>query len=200
MYKGNYFELLKDLKIYGFNIIFDKTPFEMLNVIYDKNSKEVLTFFSTLCILIIILITYGFYNKNSLCLVIGISIFVNLPFLLIEKGIEIDKLQNKYRFYNSIFGLKFNTKKWYLLPNTQYISLYKAKKTREAPMGVNYNYSYFYIYEINLFDENNQHYMLFQIDFNYLSHALFCSKQIANYLNIPIVDATTHEHKWINNV
>ncbi|MEG0917083.1 MAG: hypothetical protein RSF68_08730 [Myroides sp.] len=65
-------------------------------------------------------------------------------------------------------------------------------------MGVNYNYSYFYIYEINLFDENNQHYMLFQIDFNYLSHALFCSKQIANYLNIQVVDATTHEHKWID--
>ena len=170
----------------------------MLNLIYDKNTKDVLTFFSVLCLLIILLIIYGFYNSNSICFVIAISIFVNLPFLLIEKGIQIDKFENKQRFYKSIFGLKFNTKKWHLLPNVQYISLYKAKKTRELPTGVNYNYSYFYIYELNLFDENDQHYMLFQINHNYLNHAIFCSKKIALYLNIPVIDATSHEHKWIN--
>lgn len=170
----------------------------MLNVIYDRNSKAVLIFFAALCLLIIFLISYGLYYDSKLCFVIAISSFINLPFLLIEKGIEIDKHKNKYRFYHSIFGLKFNIKNWYMLPNVEYISLYKAKKIREAPMGVNYNYSYFYIYELNLFDENNQHYMLFQIDFNYLNHALFCSKQISNYLNVPVVDATTHEHKWTN--
>ncbi|MBA5792137.1 hypothetical protein H1R17_04420 [Flavobacterium sp. xlx-214] len=178
-------------------IIFEETLFEMLNVIYDKNSLEIKTFLVVISLLTIFLISLGIYINNNLCLVIGISMLVNIPFLLIEKGIEFDKKENKYRFFKSLFGFKLIKNKWLVLPNIKYLSVYKAKKTQEAPMGVNYNYTYYFIYEINIFDENQHYFTLFKIDITHLKHALFCAKEIANYFNTSFIDATTTEHKWL---
>lgn len=168
----------------------------MLNVIYDKNSKQIITFSVVLLALCLILLFFGIFRNETLCLVFAIAILINLPFLLIEKGIEFDKKNNEYRMFRSIFNLKFYQTNWQTLPNIQYVSLFKAKKSQEEPMGVNYNHSYFYIYEITIFNEYN-HFVLFQIEINYLNHAVFCSKQIAKYLQVPLLDATTFEHKWI---
>lgn len=124
----------------------------------------------------------------------------NLPFILIEKGISICKEENKYRNYKSFLGLKFSSKRWNYFVQPNYISLFKIKKTKENPDGVNYNYVYFYNYQINIFDINNSYYTLLEINIDEPIQAKEIVNEISVYLEIPILDATTLENKWVQSL
>lgn len=172
----------------------------MLNVIYDKNTKKVLVIFFALFITCSLLIFIGFYSGKHYIAAIPMAMLPNLPFILIEKGITICNEENKYRTYKSFLGLKFSSKRWNYLSQPSYISLFKIKKTKENPDGVNYNYIYFYNYQINIFDLNNSYYTLLEIDIDEPEQAKKIVNNISAYLEIPILDATTLENKWVESL
>lgn len=117
-----------------------------------------------------------------------------------KKELLFVKEENKYRNYKSFLGLKFNSKRWNYLSQPSYISLFKIKKTKENPDGVNYNYIYFYNYQINIFDINHSYYTLLEIDIDEPVQAKEIVNKISTYLEIPILDATTSENKWVEHL
>lgn len=172
----------------------------MLNVIYDKNTKKVLVIFFVLFITCSLLIFIGFYSGKHYIAAFPMAMLPNLPFILIEKGITICKEENKYRSYKSFLGLNFSSKRWNYLSQPSYISLFKIKKTKENPDGVNYNYVYFYNYQINIFDQNNAYYTLLEIDIDESEQAKEIVHKISDYLKIPILDATSQENNWVERL
>lgn len=59
---------------------------------------------------------------------------------------------------------------------------------------------YFYNYQINIFDQNDRYYTLLEIDIDEPAQAKEIVNEISAYLEIPILDATTLENKWVESL
>lgn len=169
----------------------------MLNIIYDRNTKKIKTFQYVITFISIFLISFAFTTNRLFYAIIGIAIVFNLPYLFHEKGIQLNKENNSYQFYNMIFGIKFFKSKKMTLPTFDYISLNKAQKIIRNPFGLNRPPEVFFVYEINCFDHQGNYTTLCNIESEDLENAQYCSKKLAQYFNIPLYDAVTEQPKWM---
>ncbi|TDS58157.1 hypothetical protein C8P70_11369 [Myroides indicus] len=167
----------------------------MLNLLFEKNTKIIIIISSIIITLCLLAMRYYFLNSNKYIVLLPFGIILNVIIMLIEKGIQINKTTNEFRIYKSLFGLKYG--KWKPLPNISYISVFKAQRVQKTNRGKAMNYRYFNVYEINLFDHNNHCTTLFETDIDLFKETKSAAVQINQYLNIPLLDATTVPYKWI---
>ncbi|WP_123896634.1 hypothetical protein [Aureibaculum marinum] len=89
-------------------------------------------------------IIYGF-------VIMGIAIN-----FLMQKGVELDLPNMKYRELMSWYGIKFG--KWKQLPDIEYISIFETKKSsRFRAGGGNATYISEVIFKLNMFYQRNKH-------------------------------------------
>ena len=197
MYKGNYFELLKDLKINDLKIIFDKTLFKMLNVKFEKITLYKILLFIFLNSICIAAVYLCYISKNIFLIIIPIAIMFSLLAIFIEKGIIINKATNSFMIFKSFLGIRIKGN-WQLLPNSQYISIFKTRLIQEDNYKVPSTKNYYDVLQINIFDMDNLCTTLLNADS--LTDAKKVAYQIASYLKLPLLDATEAENKWINTL
>ena len=110
------------------------------------------------------------YKKLFLSLLLAISIYlvlfgglfygliifgISLRFLM-QKGVELNLLDMKYRELSTWYGLKFG--KWKPLPNINYVSIFETKKgSRIRAGGGNAAHFSIKIFRLNLFYDKNKH-------------------------------------------
>lgn len=169
----------------------------MLDIIYNINTQKIKIFQYSVTLIGIFLICFGFSTNRLFYAIIGIAIVINLPYLFHEKGIQLNKENNYYLLYNTLFGIKFFKSRKKNLPAFDYISLNKAQKILRNPFGLNRPPEVFFIYEINCFDLQGNYSTLFQIDYEDLENAIIWSEELALYFNVPLYDTTTEPAKWV---
>lgn len=170
----------------------------MLNVVFEKNSKTVVLISSLLNTASFISIYFFFYYSMPIFSLFSLVVIINSILLLVERGILIDEKSNQSMIYKSLFGIKFG--KWKKLLNAAYISLFKGLRVQKTSRGRDIDYRYSNVYEVNLFDNNNRSITLFEADIEFLKETKDCAFQISNYLNIPLLDATANDYKWVKKV
>ncbi|RPD99669.1 hypothetical protein EGM88_03755 [Aureibaculum marinum] len=75
---------------------------------------------------------------------------------LMQKGVELDLPNMKYRELMSWYGIKFG--KWKQLPDIEYISIFETKKSsRFRAGGGNATYISEVIFKLNMFYQRNKH-------------------------------------------
>ncbi len=85
---------------------------------------------------------------------------ISLRFLM-QKGVELNLLDMKYRELSSWYGLKFG--KWQTLPAIKYVSIFETKKgTRVRARGGNAAHFSAKIFKLNLFYNKNKHITLLE--------------------------------------
>ncbi|WP_452220052.1 hypothetical protein [Lacinutrix salivirga] len=134
-----------------------------------------------------------FENKSRgvLLIVTGIIIY------FFKKGIEI-LIENKtYRNFFSFFGFRIG--KLENLPKIEYVSIFNTREYTldpalrvDAEPGVSKTYD---IIHVNLFYNTNQKITAFRTKSK--KEAFKVAKEMANRLNIDILDATEPKSKWL---
>jgi len=114
-------------------------------------------------------------------------------YLLIQNGVEINFGNNTYRNVTSIFGLSLG--KWQPLLDIEYVSVFKTTEVttvwaRTASANISKG-----IIKINLFYNTNQKIEAYITEDE--NNAFEKARLIASKLNIPILDATTKDSKWL---
>lgn len=106
---------------------------------------------------------------------------------LIQKGVELDLLHLKYRELTSWYGIKFG--KWKALPNIEYVSVFKTKKTsRFRAGGGNATYASAVVYKLNLFYKRNKHITLLSTENK--DSAIEIGDNISKILDVRLNNAT----------
>lgn len=124
---------------------------------------------------------YGFI----LC---GMSVF-----FFSKDGSEIDLDSKTYRTFFSLFGYRFG--KWKTLPDVEYVSVFKTAEINTVrSLGAEANVKSDVI-QLNLFYNRNQKITAYTT--KYEADAFKIAREIAQILNIDILDATKSESKWL---
>ena len=114
-----------------------------------------------------------------------------------RKGIELDLQKRKYRDYISFFNHRIG--KWNDLPDIEYISIFS---TREFSLDPNLRVDHepgvpetFDVIHVNLFYDTNKKITSFRTQDK--KEAFKIAEEIAQLLNVDILDATERESKWL---
>ncbi|WP_411893813.1 hypothetical protein [Winogradskyella sp. A2] len=140
---------------------------------------------------------------GSLALVLGvISLFSSFKgflligmgvFILLTEGSEFDFKKGLYRKTKSILGVSLGS--WKPIPEIEYVSVFKTNenttlRSRTAEANVSKE-----IIRLNLFYDTNKKIEAYS---TYVKEDAFKkAHEIANFLNIGILDATERESKWL---
>lgn len=127
---------------------------------------------------------------------IGIILFlISTGFLIYQTGVEIDFVNNKYRFIHAFGPQYFGN--WMDIPDLDYISVFGANIVSQVTSRSNITLtSSANEIQVNLIAENNQHIKLFQ-SVN-LDDAFIFAKEVATRFKLNIYDATTNEPNWLD--
>ena len=128
------------------------------------------------------------YGNNLGYMFIGLS-----PYFFKKDGIEIDPKKKIYRETISIFGFLFG--KWKDLPDIEYVSVFKTKQTTRVWVSTASTNVTKTLIKVNLFYNTNQKITAFVADS--IDEAFEVAKDIAEVLNIDILDATERDSKWL---
>ncbi|WP_044400766.1 hypothetical protein [Lacinutrix sp. Hel_I_90] len=124
---------------------------------------------------------YGFI----LC---GMSVF-----FFYTDGSEIDLSSKTYRTFHSLFGFRFG--QWKTLPDVEYVSVFKTAEINTVrSLGAEANVKSDII-QLNLFYNRNQKITAYRTKDE--DDAFKVAGEIAQILNIDILDATQAESKWL---
>lgn len=136
-------------------------------------------------LVLLLLLGLGVYFLSIQSFLYATLLFIfSLPILLF-KGIQIDSLNQQIRFFSSFLGIKFG--KWKPIPKLKYISVFSILEKTLCEESTN-RYFYGKGYQVNLFDENEMHYTIFESD-NRMKAIKFAYK-INKTLNLEIHDKT----------
>lgn len=108
-------------------------------------------------------------------------------------GIEIDLKKRTYRTIFSVFGMHFG--KWKTLPDIEYVSVFKTTETttvRAVTAEANVKND---VIKLNLFYNGNHRIEAYNTTNE--KDAFEKAREIAQILNIDILDATQPESKWL---
>ncbi len=169
----------------------------MLNIKFEKitlNKILMFIFLNSICIAAAYLCCI---SKNIFLMIIPISVMFSLLAFFIEKGIIINKTTNSFMIFKSFLGIKIKGN-WQLLPNSKYISIFKTRLVQEDNYKVPPTKNYYEVYQINIFDVDN--YCITLLNTEKLENAKKAVLQISSYLNLPILDTTTPESKWVKHL
>ena len=144
----------------------------------------------TLIICGVVLLYNNFYYGIFL-VSLGVIIF------FFKKGIELDLQNRSFRNIISFFGYRIG--KWNDLPNIDYVSIFSTKEfTLDPNLRVDHEPGIpekFDIIHINLFYDRNKKITSFRTQDR--KEAFNVAKEIAEKLNVDILDATERESKWL---
>jgi len=114
-----------------------------------------------------------------------------------RKGIELDLQKRNYRNFISFFNHRIG--KWNDLPDIEYISIFS---TREFSLDPNLRVDHepgvpetFDVIHVNLFYDTNKKITSFRTQDK--KEAFKIAEEIAQLLNVDILDATERESKWL---
>ena len=109
-----------------------------------------------------------------------------------KKGIEFDLSNRKFRTFNSFFSLKYGS--WKNFQQFAYVGIYEKIKYKES-LILNAPPQRFDGFQIILHDINSTVHSIYFFE----NKKTILSKgiEISDYLNLPLLDATTTEHKWV---
>lgn len=123
------------------------------------------------------------------------AVFFILGFkLLNEKGFEFDKKTKKYRLLHNYFFITIG--KWKSFENFEYISVFST--TERFNIGTFFNHASLStkVIKLNVFYDSNKKVTVYKT--KDLDEAYKISKQIANFLNIGLFDASDkHNAHWL---
>lgn len=144
-----------------------------------------------------IVILWSLWDLNSkiiqeLLILIFALILISYP---IRNGIELDLSNRKYRCFYSF--LSYRSGKWQPLPQGKYISLFKTEQilAKNSPLRKE---SYQSVYKVNFFDSIGNHINF--ITTKDSNDARNYANELKIILNLPLLDATSNEYKWVEKV
>lgn len=143
-----------------------------------------------------IFLLYFWFTQKDTSLVILAIIFLLFAFLqFYKKGIEFDLTNHKFRIFNSFISIKYGS--WKNFKQFEHVGVYKKIKYKES-FVLNAPPQSFDGFQIILHDVNSSVYPIYFFE----NKEIILSKgiQISNYLNIPLLDATTNEYKWVKKI
>lgn len=122
--------------------------------------------------------------------IIGIALGI---YFLKSDGIEIDLQNKKYRNIISLFGISYG--QWKAFPEIEYVSVFKTTQTTRVWVSTASTNVTNTVVKVNLFYNTNKKIEVYVCDNT--DDAFIIAKQIANALNIDVLDATSRETKWL---
>jgi len=134
---------------------------------------------------------YNYIYDGIFLIALGTIIF------FFKKGIELDLQKRNFRNFISFF--KFRIGKWKDLPDIEYVSVFSTREfSLDSSLRVDYEPGVpetFDVIHINLFYDRNKKITSFRTQNR--KEAFNVAHEIAQILNIDILDATERESKWL---
>lgn len=143
----------------------------------------------------IFLFYFWFTQKDTSLIILAVVFLLFALLQFYKKGIEFDLPRRKFRIFYSFISIKYGS--WQNFQQFEYVGVYKKIEHKES-FVLNAPPQKFEGYQILLHDVNSTVYPIYFFE----NKEITFSKgiQISNYLNIPLLDATTHEYKWVEKV
>ena len=124
----------------------------------------------------------------------GVFIFGIGLNMITRDGAQLDIANKKYRTVKSVLGFKFG--RWKPLPDFEYISVFKTKESTSVnAYGATMGTFKSDIIVLNLFYKGNKHITFYKTDNK--EEAFATAEHMKLGLDIPVLDATSSEKKWL---
>ena len=166
----------------------------MVYTIYSKSRPITIFLIGLLAGIVILWLLWDLNSKiiQELLILIFALILISYP---IRNGIELDLSNRKYRRFYSF--LSYRSGKWQPLPQGKYISLFKTERilAKNSPLRKE---SYQSVYKVNFFDSIGNHINF--ITTKDSNDARNYANELKIILNLPLLDATSNEYKWVEKV
>ena len=154
---------------------------------YKKSIPFVKRFFG---VVLVVLGIITFLITGSLMSLIFIIIGLGLN---VAEGSEINLSAKTFRTIQVLFGFKIGS--WKPIPNFEYISVFNTKESQTVRVVSAETTQKYDIILINLFYNRNKHMTFYKT--NDKTKAFDVAEHFKLALDIPILDATNKEKKWL---
>lgn len=134
---------------------------------------------------------------NHIYILAGLVMLVSFLILFRTSGFIVDKEQKKVKRISGYFGLKMG--RWYKLPEIKYVSLLRIKQASYSSYGnsVVKNSPKSFGYQVNLIVRVHKEDRVFRLMTTNVDQALEEGKKLGKYLDIKVLDSTSHKRHWI---
>ena len=164
--------------------------------LYFKKNTTVFIFKLLLSLFgMLLLLNTGYKEKNNQLVLLGIFFLMFGIAQFVKKGLQFNVKTLQYRKFHSLFSVKAG--KWTACNSVRYIAIYQVTKTkysfvlrRVPPLKqIAYQLSFFYA---------NENPSIIYIGENY-EDVKKAGNKIADFLNLPKLDASPSKHEWVDN-
>lgn len=164
--------------------------------LYFKKNTTVFIFKLLLSLFgMLLLLNTGYKEKNNQLVLLGIFFLMFGIAQFVKKGLQFNVKTLQYRKFHSLFSVKVG--KWTACNSVRYIAIYQVTKTkysfvlrRVPPLKqIAYQLSFFYA---------NENPSIIYIGENY-EDVKKAGNKIADFLNLPKLDASPSKHEWVDN-